>query len=221
MKRLLYYFSIISLLGCTSQEKQWENVSKINTIIAYENYLTQFPTGKYTLKAKENIENLIFDSVIKINSTVALNDFLKKFPESKHLSDVNKYIENLEWEKRKLSPSIDTLQSYIDKFPDSKYINDAVFLLDSIKYNPSKEDLENCLKLATKKEFGYPNSNYVPYVSTTILIQKIYKYDKKLGYMRVDGGGMVKTTSGEYTLWPKYYKVKTDGKGNWSAIFVR
>lgn len=221
MKKLHYVFSIFFLFGCTSQEKQWENVTKINTIVAYENYLSQFPTGKYALKAMENMENLIFDSVIMLNSTVSLNDFVNKFPESKHLSDVKMYIEKLEWETRKLSPNIDTLQSYIDKFPNSKYINEANYLLDSIKYNPSKEDLENCLKLATKKEFGYPNSNYVPYVSTTILIKKIYKYDKKLGYIRVDGGGMVKTATGEYTLWPKYYKVKTDGKGNWSAIFVR
>ena len=180
MKRYFTFIILCLFISCSQQDNMWKEVSTKNSIYAYQEYIKEYPRGKYLANAKDSIE----------------------------------YIE---WITAKYSNNIETVQNFLDKYQKSKFLIDAKILLEKVKYTPSRTTIENCMVLATKTYFGNPNSS----VQTVPTIKKIYEYDKKLGYMRVDGACVTITNNNsQYYAIPKYYKLTTDGKGKWSAMYI-
>lgn len=216
MKKYFYFLSLFFLISCSPQDTKWKDTIKKNKISSYEQYLKDYPTGKYTQNAKDSIANLFCDSAKNLESIPILKEFVSKFPDNKRISEINEFIEVLDWKISKLSNSIDTIQTFINTYPNSKFIDKALFVLDSVKYAPSINTIEECMILATKTYFGNPNSK----LRTIASIAKINNYDKKLGYMLVEGMCTSFVGNSEYYTIPKYYKLSTDGKGNWSAVYI-
>ena len=215
MKNNSIILFLFFLIACSPQENKWKDATAKNTIGAYEDYLQGYPAGKYVAIAKDSIMNLVCDSAIISQSSQLLKNCISQYPNSKRISEVKLCLETMEWETVKLSNRLDTIQSFINKYPNSKFINESKKLLEKVKYTPSMEILENCLLHAVKSHFG-SNDYSAKY---KVYKNKVFDYDTKLNYLRVNGAGWMKSFSGEYTAWG-YFRVKTDGKGNWSAVLI-
>ena len=216
MKRFIIYLLLVIHFGCSPQEKKWENAVERNTIAAYDEYLNEFPDGKYAAYAKDSIADLFCDSAINSKSIRLLKDFVVRYPENNRAGEVKKLFEELEWNFVNKSDNIDTVQAFINTYPAGVFTDNAKHLLDSLIYNPDIKILEDCMIAATKTYFGNPDSK----VRTTATIKKVHGYDRALGYMVVEGMCTAFTNYGEYYSIPKYFKLTTDGKGNWSAVYV-
>jgi hypothetical protein len=60
MRKLSIVIScFIFLMGCSNQEKKWDEVYKVNKIIAYNEYINLFPNSPYIQAAKYRISDLI------------------------------------------------------------------------------------------------------------------------------------------------------------------
>jgi len=216
MKKHSIYLLLFFLFACSSENTAWDKALNKNTISAYKEYISSFPNGNNVKIANDSITNRILDSAINLKLIPVLTQFILDYPENKRIKELKLIIETSQWENAKYFDNVDDIQAFIDQYPNSIYLNDAKLLLDE-KYKPSRESLQDCLKLATRTYIG---TNYGSVINTTILIRKSYEYDKKLGYMRVEAAGMVETQFGKYSVFPEYYKVTTDGKGKWFAVLV-
>jgi outer membrane protein assembly factor BamD (BamD/ComL family) len=69
MKKILFVFTICLFCSfsvfCQSK-KTWEKTVTLNTISGYENFIKEYPDGKYTELAKKFIEDLKANEAKKI-----------------------------------------------------------------------------------------------------------------------------------------------------------
>jgi hypothetical protein len=55
----IFLYCLIFLLGCSKQTSKWDEATKLNTIVAFDEYIKQFPSGSYVKEAKTKISNLV------------------------------------------------------------------------------------------------------------------------------------------------------------------
>ena len=53
-----------------------------------------------------------------------------------------------------------------------------------------------------------------------VSIKQIGEYNKAMGFLRVDGGGVITNGHSQYYVRPDHFEVTTDGKGKWFAKFI-
>jgi outer membrane protein assembly factor BamD (BamD/ComL family) len=85
-------------------DRAWENAKFISTIDGFNNYLRNFPAGKYVKEANEKVEKI----------------------------EKQKEIDNA-WSKTKIENTIEGYQKFIDLYPGSMYLNDAKSKLIALK----------------------------------------------------------------------------------------
>ena len=76
-----YYF-------VTKEKRIFKKAKELNTILAYENYISEFPTGKYLEDAKYAI-------CLKNNTATSYIDYIYFFPKGKYADEVAKKIDSL------------------------------------------------------------------------------------------------------------------------------
>jgi outer membrane protein assembly factor BamD (BamD/ComL family) len=128
---ILTVIPIIMLVGCASTRKHWEETKSLNTIGAYENFITKHPNTVYTDSAKTIIHKLNLDndwtSTKQNNTFFSYEKFLQKYQESKYTDEARLKLSEL-YEKRDLdnsqtSEDIYDYEKFMKKYPDSKYQN--------------------------------------------------------------------------------------------------
>ena len=89
-----------------SEEEDWEEAKRVNTIEAYQYYLDFYPEGKYRSSARDRIEDL------------------QKLAESGASDEI--------WDNINKT-SIEDLQSFVDNHPNSNYYTEATRLLRELR----------------------------------------------------------------------------------------
>jgi hypothetical protein len=194
-------FVIIFILSCSPQDKKWKDVVKINNIASYESYIKEYPNGKYLSNANDSIESIDFKSTIKTAKLASFENFINKHPNGKLLNIAKDSMTAIEWNKVKNTDIFDPIQYFIDKYPKSKFQKEANFLIESIRYKPDRNTIYECILTSTKIAFSNPNST----ANLKPIIDKVYEYDKKKGFLRVDGSCIMFSGS-VFVMQPKYYK---------------
>jgi hypothetical protein len=215
---LVVFTLALFLLGCNEEKKAWKIAKTTNTENAYDEFISKYPSGKYVSSAREAEEQIAWISSEKVNSEDSYNKFLTKYPSGKFASEARRKGEALSWESTKKTNTVATLQKFITLYPKSLYLAEAQGMLEKVKYIPSRETLESCLREAIRT--GGPGSPVGSGWKIVVSIKKIGKYDKAKGYLRVDGGGMITDGYNQYYVIPAYFKVTTDGNGKWSAKYI-
>jgi hypothetical protein len=85
MKRTICILLLALMMFSCKQKKAWDNAKIENSISSYENYLTQYPNGRFSDSAAFYAEELIWIKTSKENNISAYEEYLKKFPEGRYL----------------------------------------------------------------------------------------------------------------------------------------
>lgn len=116
-------FIIILIASCSGDKegKLWEEVIATNNVVSYENYLTQFPDGKFKAAANDSIQDLIFIQTKTSNSIVSVYDtYHNKYPEGKY----NDQFETLIYDEAIATNTQLAFEEYLTRFPNGKYISE-------------------------------------------------------------------------------------------------
>lgn len=66
-------------LGCATMKSHWKDAEWSNTIVAYEEFLRQYPKSDFTDEARRRLEALYFKKAKETNTIEAHEDFLRKY----------------------------------------------------------------------------------------------------------------------------------------------
>ena len=112
------------------ETKNWENVQKQNTISSYEQYLKDYPQGKYKNEAKEIITWL---KTTQENSINKYNEFIKQYPRSIFINDANTKLAELITDSMSFykANTEETYKEYINNFHNGKYVEKANEIIEN------------------------------------------------------------------------------------------
>lgn len=155
---IINLFSIalwLFILGCASENKDWENAKKENSIISYKNFLKLHPEGVFADSASLLLEELHFYEAQSINTIKSYADFLKSYPEGVYTDSASLLYE---YNKAKQVDSIETYENFLKKYPDSEYASEVKDRILVMRYDLAKKE-------ATKQAYSkfldyYPDSKY-------------------------------------------------------------
>ncbi len=84
-------------------ESHWKNVTKENTIAAYQKYIEKYPGGKYYMEACNRQEALIWETVKKKNIANGYVQYIKVYPYGKYVDSAREVLKTL-------TPKIETIK---------------------------------------------------------------------------------------------------------------
>jgi hypothetical protein len=106
MKKILFIgaMCLICSIAVFSQSKRtWEQTQSLNSISAYQDFISKYPDGKYTVIAKQKLEELQEqedwkNAENKEGTINAYRNFITKYPNSVHISNAKEKLQILEKE---------------------------------------------------------------------------------------------------------------------------
>ena len=174
MKKILF-IGVICLLFSTStfcqSKKKWEQTQALNSISAYQDFIVEYPKGKYIEDAKLKLAQLEFLEAKKQNTVDAFEDFIKKTSNEQLIADAKSQIERIRVEedsftKAKESNTIAEIASFISKYPNSVHNKEANQILEKLYFEKSTAD--GSLIALNEFLFRYPKSQYAEQVKQKI-----------------------------------------------------
>jgi len=87
------FLCFLVFISCSGEKKDWKMAESENSITACEDFLKQYPQGKFVDKARSKIEAIYFDQAKAANSINAYNDFLKRYPNTNFANEIQELLE--------------------------------------------------------------------------------------------------------------------------------
>lgn len=110
MKKKTIYLFVFLFVACAPQETRWKDVTSKNAIASYEEYLKEYPTGKYVSNAKDSIKKMTWEKTKSDNSLTGYLNYLKSYPNDEHAL----IADSLLWLSVKKNDSDSAYRSYLD-----------------------------------------------------------------------------------------------------------
>lgn len=138
-------FIIILIYSCSSDKdtKLWDETVLANNLNAYENYLDNFPEGKFNVAASDSLQELLFRQAENSNAVLPIYDrYHENFPNGKY----NNQFESLVYDEAILKNTQPAFEEYISRFPNGMHINEFEgILFDAIVKRESTMTFEDYL----------------------------------------------------------------------------
>jgi outer membrane protein assembly factor BamD (BamD/ComL family) len=123
------------------EEGSIEKARKSNSLVAFQEYLSNYPSGVYVKEAQQKVTELREEEAFKLaqstNTIAAYERFLANYPTGKYASDVQNTMEktyldagNAYFLQKNWSYAITSYQAFVDKFPSS---SSRLFVEERIK----------------------------------------------------------------------------------------
>jgi len=166
MKKERFVIKAISITGlallilgaCSTDKKNWLEAKQLNSILAYEDFITNNPESDFIDSATYFIEVLSFQECQVENSDSAYNAFIKQFSSSEFIDSVYVLLEKLEFEKTLESNSILSYISFIEEYPESRFL-EALQLENENETLPFENDFMKIFHVVYSK--SSKRSNYL------------------------------------------------------------
>ncbi len=113
----------------------WQIAVRNGTIEDYRHYLTEFPTGKYVNKARNECDNLLWKEVLVRNDVQAYEDYVSEFPRGEHAMEAKDNYDYALWNNAKAKNTVDAYRTYLINNPNGKYIKDARAYIQILDYH--------------------------------------------------------------------------------------
>lgn len=110
---------LIFSLSCNTAESEWKNAQTQNSIVAYTEFINEYPDSEHIKEAQDKIESLEWENATKENNINAYEEYLKKYPESRHFKVAKQKVFDLEY-------------TWKDGFLDKKYNEDPAMVKQSL-----------------------------------------------------------------------------------------
>lgn len=132
-------FLMITLFsGCATTEGRWKKAESLNTIEAYEEFLTKYPQGKFANEARTKIEELYFKRAIATNTVAGYEEFLKRYPQGKYVNEAHSRIEELYFERAKATNTIEGYEGFIKRYPQGEHAEKARLQIEELYFERAK-----------------------------------------------------------------------------------
>ncbi len=131
---VILLFVAVLLFACATAKSQYADVRKINTISAYQEFLSKYPSGEYAKLAQTRIEALNFEKAQAVNSVDAYESFMLSSKSDLFKSYAVQHIQMIyrdEYLKVKEIDSVEAYDHYMITYPKSGYLPDC---LERIEY---------------------------------------------------------------------------------------
>jgi len=153
------------------EEEFWVNTSK-NNLKQLNNYIQQYPNGRYLSETVQYIEEITWNEASRENTKESYEEYLTNYPNGNHANEaklkidelVIKEIEEEEkvWNNAKKKNTIKACKDYLSRYPHGKYTKHANNLINSIRennlwYRTIKNDTAESYEEYLRK---YPNGKY-------------------------------------------------------------
>ena len=120
------FISFLFACSTDNDKKLWDETVTVNTTIAYQSYLSQYPDGKYSDQANDKIQDLMFDETENISDVIPIYDeYVILYPNGKYLVR----FESLIYEQAKEENTLEAFEEYATRFPKGKYLSEVETLL--------------------------------------------------------------------------------------------
>ena len=170
----------IKILIQGEEEFTWDEIKNSSTIENLQQYLLNYPNGKYKTAAEDRIENFIWNEATKENTIDAYNDYVKKYPMGKYKSKSDYAKEDIIWEEAKNSYTIKSFRQYLRNYPKGQYSTIAQM---EIKFIKSKNESSIARVNADNayRDYMYnslnPNQEFTSTLIKNILLNNHYVID--------------------------------------------
>jgi len=126
-------------ISCSGEKKDWKNAESENSITAYEDYLKQYPQGKFADEARSRIETIHFEKAETANTIEAYADFLKRYAEGDFADKARSKIEAIYFDQAKAANSIEAYEDFLKRYPEGEVADQARKMLEEIYPSFSRE----------------------------------------------------------------------------------
>lgn len=154
------------------EKTNYEKACQKNTLVAYNEYLSMYPKGKYVQDVRKRVAEIerkneqdLYDYAAKVETAQAYEAYLKKYPNGRFAQEARGRLEDMElWKKAKSANTIAAYRNYLSTSKNKSFAqlaNDAITDLESkdawnaIKQSSSKSVIENFIQ-------NYPKSSCLP-----------------------------------------------------------
>ena len=154
------------------EKTNYEKACQKNTLVAYNEYLSMYPKGKYVQDVRKRVAEIerkneqdLYDYAAKVETAQAYEAYLKKYPNGRFAQEARGRLEDMElWKKAKSANTIAAYRNYLSTSKNKSFAqlaNDAITDLESkdawnaIKQSSSKSAIENFIQ-------KYPKSSCLP-----------------------------------------------------------
>jgi hypothetical protein len=116
-----------ALAACSSAASDWSRASEINTLPAYQQFLSRYPNDAHATEARDRIAALRDDqawNAAQIASSLdGYRQYLTTEPKGAHAGAAQQEIVSLQraadWRAAQIADTADALQGFITRYPDS------------------------------------------------------------------------------------------------------
>jgi hypothetical protein len=135
---IILLFVLVLLFACATSKSQYDEARKINTISAYQEFLSKNPSGEYTTLAQARIEGLNFEKAKTINSVSAYQSFINLSNSDLFKNYAEQRIQMIyrdDYLKAKEIDTVEAYDNYMTSYRESNYLNDCRVRIEYLEWS--------------------------------------------------------------------------------------
>ena len=189
---------LLAFISCSGEKKDWRKAESESSISACEDFLKQYPQGKFADKARSRIEAIYFDQAKAANSINAYIDFLKRYPNTNFAKEIQELLE-----EKGTIVELTTMEEHFMIEGLSEGISDRCWLAYQVFFEHTSKDEDGGIFLLSHKREGFDSEKIkvdyirgeVGRVSGETWERKLLRKGQVLNYTEYDVYGRPKTTT--------------------------
>ena len=136
-------------------EEDWNRVSRMNTVSAYDQYLQRYPDGMYASEAREKLEteksrmdDQTYAQCRKSNYVTDYEEYLESYPKGKHVSEAHEILENSYYvlgnealDKGQNATAINYYDKYLTNYPAGKHSEEVSLKIKKARRRYGRTDV--------------------------------------------------------------------------------
>jgi hypothetical protein len=120
--------TIVLIAGCSTMQSRWETTESADTIVAYEEFLKEYPDGNLADRArarrKELREQRDWREAEALHTEAAYEDYIRNYPQGRYHDDARVRLETLAPQKPKNAPVMST-EAFLKTHPRGVFVDEA------------------------------------------------------------------------------------------------
>lgn len=120
-KRFAYLTEIVGEIWREEEKPRFDQAKRENTLEAYDNYLREYPNGKYVSQIRRLREYPVFKRAERENTLEAYHRYLSEYPKGEYAAQAKKLAETPVYEQSRKKDTIKGYTDYLREYPNGKY----------------------------------------------------------------------------------------------------
>lgn len=157
MKSVLIACVVLTICGCATTKRDWQEANRQGTIMAYEQFLQKHPDAKQASMAKRRLAKLRekedWEKADSMNTISGYNEFIDKHPQSKNVHQAKTKLEQLKsdqsWEHAKSTDTIEAYELYVKLFPSGHYKDKALIAIQKKREGLQRQCMMNAFEVVS------------------------------------------------------------------------